>query len=259
MYPILKKELNVTDDDIYLLWNTDGLPISHSSKGDVWLVQAQPLNVPFKYRRKLQKVIGIYYSRVKKPNMGCFLKPLTISLQDLYKNGIKWFDSKKNEKTTRVIAPLAPLDAPAKAVVMNIMQHNSDCSCPICEMQGKTVKTGKGHCHVFPEILPKPILRTKERMRNQGLEASSLGLENIKGVKGSSIVELIPGCDRARSFPPEPLHTLATGVFKLKLNLWFNPKYHEFDFYIQKKYKKKLMLMLKKLVHQIISRDLLEV
>ena len=73
-YKELKNTVLINDYDLCLLWNVDGLPISNSSKGQVYLVQVQILNVHPSHRNDFRYVTSIYYSREKKPNMMSFLR-----------------------------------------------------------------------------------------------------------------------------------------------------------------------------------------
>lgn len=124
-YQKLKKDAIPGDYDLCLSWNTDSVSVSNSSNGQIWPLQIQIINIPPKDRRNYQFLCGIYYSRLKKPNMNSFLKPFSIILTDLFDNGFEWFDKSINvTRRSRVVAPLAPLDAPARAAVQNLMQYN---------------------------------------------------------------------------------------------------------------------------------------
>ncbi|KAL7287078.1 hypothetical protein TKK_0018698 [Trichogramma kaykai] len=105
----------IQDGDVVLMWNTDGFPISNSSNGQVWPIQVEVLNVPFEVRRRFQFVTGIYYSLERKPNMASFLKPIVECFKDLFDVGIEWNDKSTNTlQKSKVIAPIATLDAPAE-------------------------------------------------------------------------------------------------------------------------------------------------
>lgn len=76
----------------------------------------------------------VYTVEKKKPNMTAFFRPFVNSLQDLYRNGVDWLDEECNTlKNSIVVAPIASLDASARAAVHNIMQYNGECGCTFCE------------------------------------------------------------------------------------------------------------------------------
>ena len=232
-YKYLKRYVIPGILDIVLLWGIDGVPISNSSRAEIWLLQVEVVNIPFVFRRNFQYVCGVYYSREKKPDASSFLIPFAESMKDLF-NGIVWKD-KKNicEVVSKVVAPIASCDAPAKAAAQELMQHNGEESCPLCEHPGIEVKTGNGHCRVFPNRGPQ-IQRTRERMINQALEVREKLLLHSHGVKGPSVGFLIPHFDPSISFPVDYLHAVLLGIMRMLLSLWFNPKYKHKEFYINK-------------------------
>ena len=65
-YKRLKETVIPGNYDIFLLWNTDGAPVSISSKAQIWPLQAQISNISPDLRRSYQIVCGLYYSISKK-------------------------------------------------------------------------------------------------------------------------------------------------------------------------------------------------
>ena len=224
--------------NICLLWNTDGLPIANNSNAQVWLLQAQIINIPPEKRRTFQFVCGVYYSREKKPNVTYFLKPFVNSLINLYQNGFEWYDKKDNVTCrSTVIAPIATLDAPARAPVQNLMQFNGEYGCTYCEHPGEIGKTGSGFNRVYPVANEDIEKRTKDRMFSQALEVIMTEVEHCKGVKGPSITALLPKFDPADSFVPDYMHAILLGVFRMLIKLWFSTKYKDKPFYIKKSFR----------------------
>ena len=73
------------------------------------------------FGRSFQFLAGIYYSTVKKPNMYSFLKQFSLALKDLFTKGFDWFNKNTNAMEHSIaIAPVATLDAPARAAALNI-------------------------------------------------------------------------------------------------------------------------------------------
>lgn len=234
-FKMFKKDVLQNYYDLCLLWSTDGAPISKSSKGEIWPIQIQILNIPPKNRRNFQFLAGMYYSNTKKPNMNTFLKPFSVILKKLFETGFDWFNKLTNSmEHSIVIAPVAPLDLPARAAAQNIMQFNGECGCTACEHPGMTCATGLGHNRVYPPLSYDPLPRTKERMIEQAELAVTNNLEHVKGVKGPTIAATIPCFDIATSFVPDYMHCVLAGVVTMLMNLWFDSKNKRKPFYINK-------------------------
>lgn len=192
-YKIWKEEVIKNKFDSCLLWNTDGTPLKESSNANMWLIQCQIINIPRQCRRNFQFATGIFYNINKKPVMNCFFSPFVNSLKFLYTDGINWFNKKSQKmENSRVIAPIATCDAPARSEVQNLMYPNGEFGCFSCEVRGQTSQIGTGHNTVFiidPQNLP--ARRTKERMYEQAKKCVVENLNHEMGVKGPSLVSLI--------------------------------------------------------------------
>lgn len=236
-YRKLERNVLTNPYDLCMIWNTDGLPISHSSKGQLWLVQVKIVNIPPQNRRNFQFICGIYYSRVKHPNMNSFLKPFVDNLRKLYFEGFDWFDKETDSMIHSIaIAPVATLDTPAKSAVQNMMYHSGEFSCPHCEHPGESCESGKGHNIIFPLKPNPPVRRTHERMIEQADKVSGdESLYHEKGVKGPTRASLIPHFDIATSFVVDYQHCILLGVMKKLLRTWCIAKYSSPKFYIKKK------------------------
>ena len=160
--------------DLCLLWNTNGAFVSKSSKGEIWPIQIQILNIPVQNRRNFHFLAGLYYSNDKKPNMNTFLKPFAVALKDLYNNGFDWINKSTN-MINIAVSPVATLDCPARAAVHSVMQFNGAYGCSFCEHHGITCETGQGHTRIYPRLHPEPSLRTKENMIIQPAQKFTYG------------------------------------------------------------------------------------
>ena len=206
--------------DLCLLWNTDGASVSKSSKGEIWPIQIQILNIHVQNRRNFQFLAGLYYSNVKKPNMNTFLKPFAVALKDLHNKGFDWINKSTNvTEHSVVVVPVATLDCPARAAVQSVMQFNGAYECSFCEHPGITCETRQGHTRIYPRLDPEPSLRTKENMIIQARTAMENNVEHVKGVKAISITATIPFFDIATSFVPDYMHTVLAGVLSMLMNL----------------------------------------
>lgn len=232
-YKKLERECDLNEYDVVLIWGTDGAPMTDSSNGQLWAVQLQILNIPPKSRVSFQLVVGLYYSYEQKPKSNEFLKPFIKTMQSLLSDGFEWQHPTKGKMKSKAIAPVATMDAPAKALVLNMMGHCGQYSCSYCEHPGETGPVGRGHNHVFSFENDDFPLRTDESMTQQSMHAIAKRVQHVKGMKGLSNVVGLPYCDLANSFPPEYMHNLL-GLFKLLLNCWTDSKNCHKDYYLSK-------------------------
>ncbi|XP_051157087.1 uncharacterized protein LOC127279036 [Leptopilina boulardi] len=225
-------------NDVFLIWFTDGVQVSKSGKSNMWPIYAQVVNIDPQFRRSFQFVCGIFYMNrsSKKPNMNAFLRPFATTLTKLQFDGFQWRSKLLNRiVTSKVVAPVASLDAPAKSATQNVMQYNGENSCPSCEATGESCQTGGGFNWIFPVTHEEPPLRTAERMENQTkVVEKHKRLKHFKGVKGASIVTSIPFFDRSRGFVADYMHAVLLGVHLMILNLWCDSKNHEKSYYLNK-------------------------
>lgn len=225
--------------DILLVWFVDGIPTAKSDKFSLYPIQAQIVNIHPKYRRSFQFTCGLFYSKTndgKKPCMNTFLKPFVNQMQDLFNNGVEWRHNTSGDLIkSKIIAPIATMDAPAKAEVLNLMYYNGEYGCPNCENRGETSKKGKGTNHVFLPLTVDPPLRTHENIIKHGRKAKRKNLKHSKGVKGPTIAAKIPFFNLSTGFVPDYMHIVAIGVFRLLIFLWFNTSNKDKDFYIKKR------------------------
>lgn len=168
--------------------------------------------------------------------MNSFLQPFATVLKSLHTNGFQWFNQTLNQTIrSRVIAPIACLDAPAKASVQIVMQYNGENSCGSCEAKGESSEVGGGTNWVFPVDVDNSVLRSAERMQKQTeIVERYENLKHFKGVKGKSIVTNIPFFDRSIDFPPDYMHSVLLGVMLMFLTLWCNSSSHNEDYYLRK-------------------------
>lgn len=168
--------------------------------------------------------------------MNSFFRPFVDSLIPLSTEGIQWFNKKTNGNgKSLAIAPIATCDASARAEVQNIMYSNGEYGCFVCELQGKTCEVGSGHNTVFildPENPPER--RTMERMHSQARKCEQEKSAHEMGVKGPSIVSLIPHFDISKGLLPDFLHVFFLGIFRTLLTLWFGSKNKDEDYYVKK-------------------------
>ncbi|KAK3918139.1 Trigger factor [Frankliniella fusca] len=81
----------------------------------------------------------------KKPDMNTYFKPFVDSLSLIHsKGGIPWTcPVKKVQITSQIVSPVFSLDAPAKAIVLNVKNHNHRFGCNVCEVKAVRVQASQ--------------------------------------------------------------------------------------------------------------------
>lgn len=209
--------------DLSLVFGTDGVRIRKGPK-ELWLSMFTIAEVPVHLQRSFLTVIGVWYDS-KKPDMKTFLKPFAEEMELLdqvgYECGVEWSHPLTKESHKSVVRLLVTvLDSPARSMVQNVMLYNSRYGCNMCEI--KTQRTP-----VEPEVKRRrvyyychhPKLRTKENMLKQAEDAAAREVP-VKGVRGLSVLSLIPSVDMSKCVVPEYLHSVCLGVVKQLLVTW---------------------------------------
>lgn len=115
-------------------------------------------------------------------------------------------------------------DLPAKAIVLNMVNHNGFYSCPRCIQPGKTTKTKRGHVHTFPYISTSPTgpLRTAQMVK----EDAKLALQKhttVNGIRGpGSCLMTFPNYDIVRGTAIDYMHCVLLNVVRQLTRLWFD-------------------------------------
>lgn len=113
-----------------IILNVDGLPISRSSKSQLWPILGM-VNNSQTYRKPF--LIGLYYGNSSKPkDSNEFLKPLVIELQSVQDRFIEIGLYRLKVNVTAFAC-----DAPARSFLKRCVPHNSYYACERCEVKGK--------------------------------------------------------------------------------------------------------------------------
>lgn len=216
-----------------LLWNTDGVQVFKSSSKSFWPLHCVIADLPPLLRKKFQILTLLWFG--VKPVMNTFLRPFCAELQDLARNGLKWRHPETGQLVVSYIkAPLSSVDAVARAMLQGIRQFNGTFGCSFCEHPGKSCQLPtKGRVHVY---LPgrSHTQRNGSRMRRQAAEATRKGVA-VKGVKGPTVLNLIPSFDCSMGFVVEYMHCVLLGVVRQLLCLWLDTKHHGQPWYLGRK------------------------
>jgi len=190
------------------------------------------MEVPPHLRSSYTIVWGIWFDKKLKPDMNLYLKPFVSSLVKMERvGGVSW----KNPSTgtvhiSPVRAPIFVADAPARAAILNMQEHQAKYACNACEQ--KTSKLAA------PPIIPggkknrrkrrftfkedAATLRTQERMLACAIVGTDLAPK--RGIKGLSEIRHIPFLDLSTCVLAEYMHCVLCGVVRQICSLWLFEK-----------------------------------
>ena len=124
-------------------------------------------------------IAGLWCSD-KKPKMQHFLKPIVNNLIELEKNGFN-FTSEHSSFNCKCLTIAVSCDLPAKCMVYNTKQFNGYFGCHNCEIEGTSVKKGKGNVMVFPHA---DAIKAIKRTHDSYLADAQIGTTTNKPHKG---------------------------------------------------------------------------
>lgn len=155
--PILKKynaNDNIPDHILKIGINIDGLPISSSSKSQLWPILISILN----FRELPNNVIpiGIFHG-TKKPNtIEEFMNPFISDILNVLRIGLNDNGILFKLEISNIIC-----DAPAKAFLLNVKSHNAYSGCTSCTDEGTYLE------HRMAYLSIDSPLRSDESFRNK--------------------------------------------------------------------------------------------
>lgn len=187
---------------ITLQFSFDGLPISKSSKRELWPIQCRILE----HREAAPVVIGVYAGAGKPHSAQVYLAQFVTELKQLITNGMSF-----NGRMIKVSAHSFICDAPARAFVYCIKPHMAHLGCPKCTVEGDHLNNRAA----FPPQVS--TLRTNDSIRLQ------TDYDHHTGVSPLTTLPI----DIVSTAPLDYMHLLCLGVTKKLLNLWFHGPYRE--------------------------------
>lgn len=185
-------------NSIVLHIHVDGLPLFESSSGEFWPILGSISNVP-----SLQSIvfpIGIYFGKSKPECSSTYLKAFITEAKELIQNGLLIA-----QRVVQVSIGAFICDAPAKAYILGIKNHNGYSSCTRCTVTGSYVNNRM----TFPNI--DCSLRTHDAFINR---------EDLEYQTKDTTLVQIPGLHFVNSFSLDYLHVVCLGVMKTLLSTW---------------------------------------
>lgn len=230
-YQQLKKNNIIGENDISIQWNTDGIKTFNSSRPSIWAILIQINELPYRLRKNHIICCSIWFVS-KKPPMNIFLRPFVEELIELHQVGMETTTYlHQNPIRIKVHTLLAPVDSSARPSIQNIHQYNGEFGCSYCLIPGESVPYGRGHTWVYSG--DKHEGRSiAQHSRDCDKVVKNPTLENVNGVMGPSVVQLLPIFHIIWSVPPEYLHSVCEGVIQLITSQSFNSRNHQKPWYL---------------------------
>lgn len=183
--------------EVQLQINIDGIPLFNSTNKQFWPILGSLVG------SKEVFTIGIYYGQGKPTDVDEFLKPFVQSANELYKNGIEVENKIVSFKISAFIC-----DAPARAFISGIKNHNGYFACGKCTTKG----VRKLNRLTFPEV--NAPLRTNQSVRDQ---------DQLSHHNRSTILAQLP-VDLVQDIPYEYMHLICLGIVRKLIYLWTTTK-----------------------------------
>lgn len=249
---IYKNYLEVNNNGrkkVTLVMNTDGVQVFNSKNKGLWPIQViiNELKVSKRFLIKNIVVLGLFYDPIH-PKMHSLLNPFVMELRELNKSGnilillilhffvilyiYLMFYTGLSIEIDNVIHVFdvalicGTFDAPAKATVQNIMQHNGFCSCHYCMHPGETV-----------DSRVKYPIRDNVQIRNHDqvlvdMKEAHISDRIINGFKGFSVLALAPSFNLVSGFAIDTMHADFLGLGRQFTAFFFDSNNNKFDYYI---------------------------
>lgn len=202
--PILKKydSLIYTPNKVLKIGiNLDGLPLSRSSKSQLWTILIEFTNCNLLSGYVLP--IGIFHGNSKPKSIHEFLNPFLSDILTLLNCGLNVNGNIYQFEVGHVVC-----DSPAKSFLLNVKSFNAYFGCTACTQEGSYINNRMA----FLEI--ESLLRTDKSFRSKSQEEYH---------KGSSPLELLP-IDMMNYVCLDYMHNVCLGVTKRLIEFWVRGK-----------------------------------
>lgn len=222
-------------NNISFVWNTDGVPVFHSSKFGIWPLYLAVNELPYCQRFTKENMIlaGLWFGDLK-PIMELYLEPFHQSLSALELDGAHCTLPNKTVIHVRGMLLAGSADLPAKSLVLNMHNYNGNCGCAKCKQPGQTLRTStRGHVHVYPFQANDPCgpPRTHDETKYiHAREAADKG-KPVCGIKGPSWLSYLPSYDLIKGTAIDYMHCVLIGVTNMLIGFWFDPAHSSEEYY----------------------------
>lgn len=191
----------IVQNIITLNINIDGLPISKSSKSQLWPILGL---IYHKDIKTLPFTIGIYHGYQKPHSVDQYLEKFCNEYIDLSTNGFIF-----EHRTILVKIRAFIFDAPARAYVICTKYHNSYFGCSKCNVEGEYVNNRV----VF--LQNNAVERNNEDFINQKYEDYHTGTSPLTRLD----------IDMCLNIPLDYMHVVCIGVVKKLIKTWLSSRF----------------------------------
>lgn len=144
VHKMLREKGIISNYDISLQWNADGVQAFKSSKISMCPLQVSINELNYRLRKENILLAGMW-AATEKPVLNLFLKPFIDELKDLHENGFECLPPNFDEPIiVKVHTILAPVDSVERCALQNIHQFNGRYGCSLCLNPGEHVPIGNG-------------------------------------------------------------------------------------------------------------------
>ncbi|XP_065222034.1 uncharacterized protein LOC135846716 [Planococcus citri] len=219
-----KNNQNISKTDVTLQLNTDGVSIFDSSNKSLWPIQVLINNLPLLLRRKYLLLCGLWFGK-NKPDMNMYLRLFVEEMKQLYDDGIV---REVDNTLVKVHVVLCVCDSVARPTLQNIKQFNGEYGCSFCLQEGEISKRST---RIYPKMSILPIRNLEQHMADARKSIEGRPTP-INGVKGPSVLMLLPSFDITKCFSIDYMHSALLGVVKQFIEQWFDSANHDQPWYL---------------------------
>ena len=213
-----------------LTCNTDGIPAFTSSNSSLWPIYFIINELPLRLRH-VHMMLAALWVGPSKPRMDSFFTPIVECLERVHDHGVTWINCGR-EITTKVYMTLVSCDSVARPLLQNMKQFNGEYGCGFCLNSGCVVAKGQGYSRSYAHsVAGLPEERNHAQMLQHAETALQSGSVEF-GIKGPSILSLVPKFDVVRGFVPEYMHSVLLGVVRQFAFLWFDSTSNDKPYYL---------------------------
>lgn len=189
--------------------NTDGAPLTKSSKRCMWPIQLHlnELSPALRFRNVILTGLHITSAEPSPEFMQTYISKFIENANDIMETGINIIDSDGRTKTLKFFCLLLCVDSVARPIIQNRFQFNGYSGCSWCYANGVYDSSAVR----YPITHQLPPLRTKNSHNNDIEEVKKLG-KSINGVKGDGAMLQLKHFDCVWGFPLDYLHGVLLGV-----------------------------------------------
>lgn len=207
-------------DTIVIYFGFDGVQYCEKSKKSIWPLMIYICELPFNLRQKFAFPLAIHSGNKQPSNV--MLEPFINELLTYFREPIEIVLKNGSTRKFFVKLLLGICDAPARAKVLEMKQHNGYYGCNYC----KTLVTPHEDikCMIYPMNVDHE-LRTDQEWRSLAEKACHTRItksneHEFYGIKGKSPFLELPYIDIVSFCPPEFMHSQFLGTVLLLLEFF---------------------------------------